>query len=101
MNATAERVEVGEHFRRIPLLVADDFAGDFAVAVDDVSGFGDHHGTVGFGNGGSIFFCGGIAIGGVVDRVIKQKFFVGGVVFVSGDADARLRCARRCVAGGD
>src|ERR1700722_1131196 len=76
-------VEVGEHFGGIPLLVADDFAGDFAVAVDDV-GLGNHRGAVGFGDAGAVFFRGGIAIGGVVDSVFEQEFFVGGVIFVGG-----------------
>src|SRR5882757_3311838 len=84
LRAGDQRVEVGEHFGRIPLLVADDFAGDFAVAVDDV-GFGDHYGAVGLGDRGAIFFCGGIAERRVADGVIEQEFFVGGVVFVGGD----------------
>src|ERR1700742_703040 len=79
-------VKVGEHFGRVPILVADDFAGDFAVTVDDV-GLGDHHGAVGFGDAGAVFFCGGIAICRIADGVFEQEFFVGGVVFIGGDTE--------------
>jgi hypothetical protein len=86
LRAGKEVIEVGEHFGGVPLLVADDFAGDLAVAVDDV-GFRDHYGAVGFGDGASIFFCRGIPIGGIADRVIQQEFLVGGFVFVGGDTE--------------
>src|SRR5579863_1127552 len=84
-GTSKQRVEVREHFGGVPLLVADDFAGDFAVAIDDVS-LGDHDGAVGFADGRAIFLCGGIAVGGVVDRVVEKESFVGSVVFVSGNA---------------
>ena len=67
------------------MLEADDFAGDFAMAVDDVR-FGDHGGAVGLGDGGAVFFGGGIAIGGEADVLVLEEFSVGGVVFVGRNA---------------
>jgi hypothetical protein len=67
------------------LLEAYDFAGDFAVAVDDV-GFWDHGGAVGLGDGGDIVFGGWVAVGEVGDRLGVEELFEWGVRFVGGYA---------------
>src|SRR5258708_36856631 len=80
-----EGVEVRQHFGGVPLLVADDFAGDFAVPVDDV-GFGDHGGPVGLGDGGAVVFGGGGAGGGGAGGLGLEEFSVGGGGFGGGNA---------------
>jgi hypothetical protein len=59
------------------LLGADDFAGDFAVAVDDV-GFGDHGGAV------VVFdlLHRGVGVGYETYLLIEEELFVGGMVVV-------------------
>jgi len=74
-------LEVGHHFGRGPVLGADDFAVEFAVAGNDV-GFGDHYGAV-FDGG----FLGRLAGVGIVDVVGEEELVVGGSVFVLGDAE--------------
>ena len=59
------------------MLGADDFAGDFAVAVDDV-GFGDHGGAVVVFD----FFHCGVREGYETYLLIQEELFVGGMVVV-------------------
>jgi hypothetical protein len=80
-----EGVEVGEHGGGVPLLEADELAGDFSATVDDV-GFGDYRGAVGEGDGGAVVLGGGVAIGGKNHVFIAQKFLVNVGVLVGGDA---------------
>jgi hypothetical protein len=79
-------VEVGAHVGGVPLLEADDFAGDFAVAVDYV-GFGEKRGAVGEGDGGGPFLGGRVTIGGEGYALVNEEFGEGEGVFVSGDAE--------------
>src|SRR5258708_34056557 len=81
-----EGVEVRAHIGRVPFLAADDFAGDLAVAVDDV-GFRDHGGAVGKGDGGGMFLGSGIAIGGEGNALVDQEFGEGVRVLVGGHAE--------------
>jgi len=96
-------VEVGAHFGGVPLLEADDFAGDFAVAVDYV-GFGEKRGAVGEGDGGDAFLGGGVTIGGKGYALVDEEFGEGEGVFVSGDAEdegiARLNVFLQAIEGG-
>src|SRR6266581_8734921 len=78
-------VEVRQHVRRIPLLEADEFAGDFAVAVDDVS-FRVHRGAVRCRDGRMIVFGGWIAISRERYPLVAQKFFIFSGIFISSDA---------------
>ena len=80
-----EGVEIGEHVGGVPLLGADDFAGDAAVAVDDV-GFGDHDRAVGYGDGRAIVLSGGIAVGGEDDGLIGEELLIRRGVLVRSDA---------------
>jgi hypothetical protein len=66
------------------LLEADEFAGDFAVAIDDV-GFRDHGGAVGHGNGGAIILGGGVAVGREGDPLVAEEFLEGRRICVSGN----------------
>lgn len=59
------------------MLGADDFAGDFAVAVDDV-GFGDHGGAVVVFD----FLHGGVGVGEEADLLVLQEFLVGREIVV-------------------
>src|SRR5713226_3966386 len=79
-------VEVGEHIRRVPLLEADEFAGDLAMAVDDVR-LRIHRGAVLLSDSRVILFGGGIAISQEDHALVAQEFFVCSGVFVGGDAE--------------
>src|SRR6266478_7703021 len=68
-------IEVRQHVRRVPLLEADEFAGDLAVTVDDVR-FWVHRGAVRFRYRGMIVFGGRIAISRERYTLIAQKFFI-------------------------
>ena len=81
LGLAEDGVEVGGHFGRVPILGADDFAGDLAVAIDDV-GFRVHHGAVIESR-----FLGRVAGGWVVNAVILEEFAVGGLVFIDADAE--------------
>jgi hypothetical protein len=78
-----EGVEVGAHIGGVPLLGADDFAGDFAVAVDDV-GFGDHGSAVGEGDGGATVLSAGIAVVGERYALVDDELGEGEGVLVGG-----------------
>src|ERR1700676_320094 len=69
-------VEVLQHFRAVPLLLADEFARDFAVAINDVR-FWINRGTV-IGRG---FLC-GVSIGRKNHGLILQEFLIRGAIFV-------------------
>src|SRR5258708_936293 len=109
-----EGVEVGAHIGGVPFLGADDFAGDLAVAVDDIC-FRDHGRSVGESDGGAAVFGAGIAVIGERDGLVddelgeRVRVFVGGYaeyetiagldVFVKAVQGRRLRYARRAPAG--
>src|SRR5438445_266038 len=82
---TQDGVEVRQHVRRVPLLEADEFAGDFAVAIDDV-GFRVHRCAIRFRDGRMIVFGGGITIGDERYALIAQKFFILGGIFISSNS---------------
>jgi hypothetical protein len=81
LGLAQEGVEICEHLGGVPLLEADEFAGDLAVTVDNV-GFRDHGGAVGNGDWGFLVSGGGIAIGGERDALVEKELLVGCVVFV-------------------
>ena len=85
LGLAQECVEVGEHFGGIKLLKADELTSNFAVSVDDV-GFGNHGGTVGFGDRRMLVFRGGIAIVGKDQLLVMDEFGEGGGIFVGGYA---------------
>src|SRR5208282_3937292 len=74
-------IEVGRHFRAGPILGADDFAVDAALAVDHV-GFWVHGGAVVDGD-----LLGGVAESGKGEGVGFEEGIVGGGVVVHADAD--------------
>jgi hypothetical protein len=76
-----QRFDIGYEFGAVPVLLAADFAVDFAVGVDDV-GFGVEIGAVIFGD-----FFSGIAIIREGNVVFGEKFFVGGGIFVDADSE--------------
>src|SRR6266404_749582 len=81
-----EGVEVGAHIGGIPFLRADDFAGDFAVAVHDV-GFGDHGGAIGKSDRGATVFRAGITIIGEGYALVDNELGEGVRVFVGSYAE--------------
>src|SRR3989475_13212062 len=78
--AAGQGLEVGEEFGTVPVLRANDFAGDTAIATDDV-GFRVHRGAV---LQGDLFR--GIAVGREVDPLRPEESVVGGGVIVHADA---------------
>src|SRR5712691_6641854 len=86
-------VEVREHFRRVPLLKADEFARDLAVAIDDV-GFRIHRGAVGLGDRRMIISSSWITVGGKYHPLVAQKSLVSSGVLVGSNAQdhAVARC---------
>src|SRR5215472_8803439 len=80
-------IEIGKHSRRRPVLWADDFAVDTAVAIDHIR-LGNHHSAVAQGD-----MTRGIAKGREVHVVRSQEIFVSALIFV--DADAKNRTAVR------
>lgn len=81
-----EAVEVGADFGVGPVGVADDFAADYAFAVDDV-GFGPAISAVKLGD-----FLIGIADGVQVDAEAGQKSAIGAGIFVDADGeDGKVR----------
>src|SRR5258705_10057662 len=81
-----EGVEVGAHFGGVPFLGADDFAGDFAVAVHDV-GFGDHGGAIGKSDRGATVFGAGITVIGEGYALVDDELGEGVGVFVGSYAE--------------
>src|SRR6267143_4774358 len=78
-------VEVREHFRRIPLLKADELARDLAAAIDDVR-FWIHRGSVSLGYGRMIISCSWITVGGEHHALVAQKSLVSSGVLVGSNA---------------
>src|SRR5262249_40358221 len=79
-------VEVGEHFGRIPLLGAYEFAGDFAATIDEVA-FGNQRRAVIEGDFRFAVLQIGIAPGGIRDSEVLQKFLVAGWFGVEAHAE--------------
>src|SRR5713226_1340674 len=79
-------VEVRKHVGGVPLLEADEFAGDLAVAINYV-GFRVHRSAVGLGDRRVVVFGGGIAVGREDYALVAEEFFVSGGVLVSSDAE--------------
>src|SRR5690242_18851572 len=82
-----EGVEGGGEFGAGPILLADDFAGDAAVAADEI-GFGNHHGAV-IGADFPVV----VAVGGEIDLMFGQEFLIRGGVVVPTDANHRSALA--------
>jgi hypothetical protein len=84
LGLAEEGVEVGEHGGGVPLLEADEFAGDFAVAIDDV-GFRDHGRAVGHGDRGAIILGSGVAVGRESDSLVVEEFLEGRRICICGN----------------
>src|SRR5216684_1032816 len=78
-------VEVREHFRRIPLLKADEFARDLAVAIDDVQSE-EHRGAVGLSDRRMIVLGSRVAVGRKDHALILQKSLISSGVLVGSNA---------------
>jgi hypothetical protein len=76
-----EGIEVGQHFGASPVLGADDFAFEKALAIDDVA-LRVHGGAVGTGD--SVV---GIEVGRKIDIVRLQEILIGGLVFAFAGID--------------
>ena len=83
---TEDCVEVRQHFGRVPLLEADQLAGNLSVTIDDV-GFRVHRSAVGLRDWRVLVFGARIAISGENDRLILQEFVVGGLILIRGHSD--------------
>ncbi len=81
-----ERVEIGAHIGGVPFLGADDFAGDFAVAVHDVC-FRDHGCAIGESDGGATVFGAGITVIGEGYGLVDDELGEGVGVFVGSYAE--------------
>src|SRR6267142_320071 len=81
-----EGVEVGAHIGGVPLLRADDFAGDLAMAVHDV-GFGNHGGTIGEGDRGAAILSAGITVIGEGYGLVDDELGEGVGVFIGSYAE--------------
>src|SRR4029077_13323281 len=81
-----DRVEIRKHVRGVPLLEADEFAGDFAVAVDHVS-FRVHGSAVLQRDRRMILFGRGVAVRWKDYRLVAEKFFISRGVLVGGDPE--------------
>src|SRR5258708_39932864 len=88
-----EGVEVGADMGGVPFLGADDFAGDFAVAVHDV-GLGNHGGTIREGDWRAAILSAGITVigegYGLVDGELGEGVGIFGGSYAEGKAVAGL-----------
>ena len=86
-----EGVEGGGEFRARPILLANDFAGDAAVAADQI-GFGNHHRAIVGANFSVV-----VAIGGKVDAVFLKEFLIGGGIVIPANAQNRPALGRNAL----
>src|SRR5882757_3306827 len=81
-----EGVEVGAHIGGVPFLGADDFAGDLAVAVDDIC-FRNHGRPVGESDRGATVFGAGITVIGEGYGLVDDELGEGVGIFVGSYAE--------------